>query len=178
MKIGTRLIHNGHEIDPHTGALGVPVYQVSTFDQGDLSVPREFDYARSGNPTRKALEETIAVLEGGARGFAFGSGIAAVASVLGIFSAGDHIIAAEDIYGGSWRVLNTYFKRWGLDVTFIDASDPESIKKALQPATRALFLESPSNPLLKITDLRACFAVAREAGLVSIIDNTFMTPYL
>lgn len=178
MKFGTKLIHNGHELDLATGALGVPVYQVSTFDQGDLTVPQEFDYARSGNPTRKALEETIASLEGGARGYAFGSGIAAVSSVLGIFSAGDHLIAAEDIYGGSWRILNTFFKRWGLDVTLVDTADPENIRKALRPNTKGLFLESPSNPLLKITDLRACFGIANEVGLISIIDNTFMTPYL
>ena len=178
MTFGTKLIHTGNEIDPATGALGVPIYQVSTFDQGDLSGHQEFDYARSGNPTRKALEETIALLEGGAKGYAFGSGIAAVASVLGIFQAGDHLVVAEDIYGGSWRILNTYFKRWGLEVTAVDASDPDNIRKAIRPETKGLFLESPSNPLLKITDLRACFDIAREAALISIIDNTFMTPYL
>lgn len=178
MTFGTKLIHTGNEIDPATGALGVPIYQVSTFDQGDLSGHQEFDYARSGNPTRKALEETIALLEGGAKGYAFGSGIAAVASVLGIFQAGDHLVVAEDIYGGSWRILNTFFKRWGLEVTAIDASDPDNIRKAIRPETKGLFLESPSNPLLKITDLRTCFDIAREAGLISIIDNTFMTPYL
>jgi cystathionine beta-lyase/cystathionine gamma-synthase len=178
MTFGTKLIHTGNEIDPATGALGVPIYQVSTFDQGDLTGHQEFDYARSGNPTRKALEETIALLEGGAKGYAFGSGIAAVASVLGIFQAGDHLVVAEDIYGGSWRILNTFFKRWGLEVTAVDASDPDNIRNAIRPGTKGLFLESPSNPLLKITDLRACFDIAREAGLVSIIDNTFMTPYL
>lgn len=178
MEYATRLIHTGHEIDSATGAIGVPVYQVSTFDQGDLSGPREYDYARSGNPTRKALEETIAALEGGARGYAFGSGIAAVSAAIGIFSAGDHLVVAEDIYGGSWRILNTYFKRWGLAVTAVDASNPDAIRKAIRPETKGLFLETPSNPLLKITDLRAAFSVAREAGLVSIIDNTFMTPYL
>lgn len=178
MEYATRLIHTGHEIDPATGALGVPVYQVSTFDQGDLSGHQEYDYARSGNPTRKALEETIVSLEGGARGYAFGSGIAAVSAALGIFSTGDHLVVAEDIYGGSWRILNTYFKRWGLEVTAVNASDPDAIRKAIRPETKGLFLESPSNPLLKITDLRAAFAIAREAELISIIDNTFMTPYL
>jgi cystathionine beta-lyase/cystathionine gamma-synthase len=178
MNRGTLLIHNGHETDPVTGALGVTVYQTSTFDQGDLSGHREFDYARSGNPTRKALEEIIAILEGGARGFAFGSGIAAVSSCLGILSAGDHVIAAEDIYGGSWRILNTFFKRWGLELSPVDASDPENIRRAIKPNTRAVFLETPSNPLLKITDLPACLGIAREAGLISIVDNTFMTPYL
>ncbi|MDR3343191.1 MAG: PLP-dependent aspartate aminotransferase family protein [Treponema sp.] len=178
MNRGTLLIHNGHETDPATGALGVPIIQTSTFDQGDLSHPQEFDYARSGNPTRKALEEMIAVLEQGAKGYAFGSGIAAVSSVLGIFSSGDHVIAAEDIYGGSWRILNTFYKRWGLEVTPIDATDPDTIRKALKPNTKAVFLETPSNPLLKIIDLAACLGIAREAGILSIVDNTFMTPYL
>jgi cystathionine beta-lyase len=183
---GTLLIHNGHETEATTGALGVPVFQTSTFDQGVLfqegeEVPasrKEFDYARSGNPTRKALEETIAALENGTAGYAFASGIAAVSSALGIFAAGDHIIVAEDIYGGTYRMLNTFFKRWGLEHTAVDASDTGSIKKAIKPNTRALFLESPSNPLLKITDLKACFAIAKDAGLISIIDNTFMTPLL
>jgi cystathionine beta-lyase len=189
MKPGTLLIHNGHETDTAlfgaaaTGALGTPVFQTSTFDQSpsfgeDASPPREYDYARSGNPTRKALEETIATLEGGAGGYAFGSGIAAVSSVLGILSAGDHIVAAEDLYGGSWRILNTFYKRWGLELTAVDASDPDNIRRAIKPNTRALFLETPSNPLLKITDLRICLGIAREAGLISIVDNTFMTPYL
>lgn len=178
MKLGTLLIHNGHEAEPVTGALGVPVFQTSTFDQGDLSKPQEFDYARSGNPTRKALEETIAALEGGARAYAFGSGIASIASALGIFSAGDHIIAAEDIYGGSYRILNTFYKRWGLEHTAVDASAPENIRRAIRPNTRAVFLETPSNPLLKITDLRACIGIAKEAGLLTLVDNTFMTPLL
>jgi cystathionine beta-lyase len=182
MKWGTRLIHNGHNADAATGALSIPVSQVSTFDQsafyaGTADAP-EFDYARSGNPTRQALEGIIASLEGGAQGFAFGSGIAAIASVLGIFSTGDHIIAAEDIYGGSYRLLNTFYKRWGLAMTAVDASRPEAIRAAIRPQTKALFLETPSNPLLKITDLRACIAIAKEAGLVTLVDNTFMTPCL
>ncbi|MDR0628635.1 MAG: PLP-dependent aspartate aminotransferase family protein [Treponema sp.] len=178
MNRGTLLIHNGHETEPLSGALGVPIIQTSTFDQGDLSRHQEYDYARSGNPTRKALEEIIARLETGARGYAFGSGIAAIASVLGIFSAGDHIIAAEDIYGGSWRILNTFYKRWGLEMTPVDATDPNQIRRAIKPNTKGLFLETPSNPLLKITNLPVCLGIAQEAGLISIVDNTFMTPYL
>jgi cystathionine beta-lyase len=184
MKPGTLLIHNEGAMDPVTGALGIPVYQTSTFDQGisfrdDGEGPaREFDYARSGNPTRKALEETIAALEGGVKGYAFASGIAAVSSALGIFSAGDHIITAEDIYGGSYRIINTFFKRWGLEASAVDASDTGAIRRAIRPNTKALFLETPSNPLLKITDLKAAFGIAKDAGLVSIIDNTFMTPLL
>jgi cystathionine beta-lyase len=182
MKQGTRLIHNGYETDLSvggvTGALGVPVYQTSTFHQGDLSEHREYDYARSGNPTRKALEDIIAGLEGGARGYAFGSGIAAVSSTLGILAAGDHIVASEDIYGGSWRILNTFYKRWGLETTLVDASDLGAIKRAIKSNTRALFLETPSNPLLKITDLAAAINLAKEHRLLTIVDNTFMTPLL
>ncbi|MDR0878544.1 MAG: PLP-dependent aspartate aminotransferase family protein [Treponema sp.] len=186
MKRGTLLIHNGHETDPATGALGVTLYQTSTFDQkayfqtpaGEHPQPQEFDYARSGTPTRKALEEIIAELEGGEAGYAFSSGIAAVSSALGILSTRDHIIAAEDIYGGSYRMLNTFYKRWGLEVTAVDASDAENIKKAIKPNTKAVFLETPSNPLLKITDLKACIAVAKNAGLLTFVDNTFMTPHL
>ncbi|MDR1955459.1 MAG: PLP-dependent transferase [Treponema sp.] len=178
MNRGTLLIHNGHEIEPVSGALGVPIIQTSTFNQRDLDCPQEYDYARSGNPTRKALEDIIARLENGAKGYAFGSGIAAISSALGIFSAGDHLIAAEDIYGGSWRILHTFYKRWGLEMTAVDATDPDTIRRAIKPNTKGLFLETPSNPLLKITDLRACLGIAREAGLISMVDNTFMTPYL
>jgi cystathionine beta-lyase len=190
MKKGTQLIHNGYETDIAvggvTGALGVPVYQTSTFDQGTsfLDVPgvaserREYDYARSGNPTRKALEDSIAALEGGARGYAFGSGIAAVSSVLGILAAGDHIVTSEDIYGGSWRILNTFYKRWGLETTLVDASNPAAIAAAIRPNTKALFLETPSNPLLKITDLAGAIKLAKEHKLLTIVDNTFMTPLL
>ncbi|MDR1232403.1 MAG: aminotransferase class I/II-fold pyridoxal phosphate-dependent enzyme [Spirochaetaceae bacterium] len=178
MDFGTLLIHNGHDYEEKTGALGVPVIQTSTFAQADIDAHREYDYARSGNPTRKALEDIIAQLEEGARGFAFGSGMAATSSVLGIFSAGDHIVACEDIYGGTWRILNTFYQRFGLEATLVDTTDPANIKAAIKPNTKALFLETPSNPLLKITDLRAACAIAKEHGLVTIVDNTFATPYL
>ncbi|MDR3123207.1 MAG: PLP-dependent aspartate aminotransferase family protein [Treponema sp.] len=181
MRLGTLLIHNGHEADSETGALGVPVYQTSTFLRRDMSKgpnSQEFDYSRGGNPTRKALEETIAALENGARGFAFGSGMGAISSVIGMFATGDHIVASEDIYGGSIFVLENFYRRWGLELTLVDASDPEELRKALQPNTRAVYLETPSNPLLKITDLAACIQIAHEAGLIVIVDNTFMTPYL
>ncbi|GHV83092.1 cystathionine gamma-synthase [Spirochaetia bacterium] len=194
MQLGTLLIHNGHEIDPATGALGTLIYQTSTFDRGPAfrksgedcaGLPPErleYDYSRSGNPTRTALEETIALLEGGensgAKGYAFSSGISAIASVLGIFASGDHIIAAEDIYGGSYRILNTFFKRWGLLHTALDRITPERILSAVKPNTKAVFMETPSNPLLKITDIKAACKTAREAGLITIVDNTFMTPLL
>ncbi|MDR0710096.1 MAG: PLP-dependent aspartate aminotransferase family protein [Spirochaetaceae bacterium] len=189
MRRGTQLIHNKYETDASigipTGSLGMPVYQTSTFDQAaayDIErmaiYQQKYDYSRSGNPTRTALEEIIAELEGGEKGYAFGSGIAAIASTLGILASGDHIIVAEDLYGGSYRILNTFYKRWGLEHTSVDTSNPKNILKALKPNTKALFLETPSNPLLKITDLKTCLGIAREKGLLSIVDNTFMTPYL
>lgn len=178
MKLGTRIIHTGHTIDPTTGALSLPVHHASTFDQEGIDRFGRYDYARSGNPTREALEETIAHLEGGTRGFAFASGMAAIASTLLLFSPGDHLVVCEDVYGGTFRILTTLFARLGITASFVDATDPDAIAAAIRPESRALFLETPSNPLLKITDLRQAAALARERGLVTIVDNTFMTPYL
>ncbi|MHB9293001.1 cysteine-S-conjugate beta-lyase [Hollandina sp. SP2] len=178
MDKGTQLIHNGHDLDPATGALGVMVYQTSTYYRKDIKVVQEFDYSRGSNPTRKALEETIASLEGGAKGYAFASGMSGISSVLGMLSTGDHIVIAEDVYGGSRYITETFYKRWGLESTAVNTQDPDNIGRALKPNTKALYLESPSNPLLKITDLRACLKIAHEKGLLSIVDNTFMTPYL
>jgi len=178
MKFGTKLIHNGNEIDKRTGALSVPIYQVSTYHQEDIDKRQEFDYSRSGNPTRKALEDTIAKLEGARSGFAFASGMAATASALSIFSAGDHIIACEDVYGGTYRISTTFFNRFNLDVSFVDAGDLNAIRNNIRSNTKALFLETPSNPLLKITDLKGAIALAKEHELLVIVDNTFMSPYL
>lgn len=178
MRFGTKLIHNGNETDKTTGALSVPIYQVSTFHRWDIDVPQEYDYSRSGNPTRKALENTIAMLEGGNYGYAFASGVAAIASAISILSAGDHIIICEDVYGGTYRVTTEYFKRFGLELDFVDTTDLEAVKSKIKPNTRALFLETPSNPLLKITDLKAAIGIAKEHGLLVYVDNTFMSPYL
>ncbi len=174
----TRLIHSGRDRDPFTGASSIPIYQVSTFDQRDPEHLGAYDYARSDNPTREALEQTIAVLEGGARGLAFASGMAATSSVLLLFQPGDHLVVGKDCYGGTYRILTTVFKRWQLDVTFVDSTDPENVRRAITPSTRALFVESPANPLLQVTDLRAMAEIARERNLMAITDNTFMTPYL
>jgi len=178
MKFGTKLIHNGNEIDKHTGALSIPIYQASTYHQEDIDKPQEYDYSRSGNPTRKALEDTIALLEGGVRGFAFSSGMAATSSVLSIFSSGDHLIVCEDVYGGTYRVSTSLFNRFNIDVTFADAGNPDCIKENIRSNTKAVFLETPSNPLLKITDLKSIIKIAKEKDLLVIVDNTFMTPYL
>jgi len=177
MKFGSKLIHNGYEIDKTTGALSTPIYQVSTYHQ-DINVPQEYDYSRSGNPTRKALEETIAILESGKRGFAFASGMAAISSALSIFSSGDHIIVCEDVYGGTYRITTTFFQRFNLEVTFADASNLDNIKNSIKKNTKAIFLETPSNPLLKITDIKGAVKIAKDNGLLVLIDNTFMSPYL
>jgi cystathionine beta-lyase len=178
MKFATRLIHGSHAIDPATGALSIPVYQTSTFAQQSVDHFGKYDYARSGNPTREALEEAIADLEGGAAAFAFGSGMAAISSTLLLFAPGDHLVVCEDVYGGAFRVLTKLFSQWGLQVTFVDATSLADMEAAVRPQTRAIYLESPSNPLLKITDLRGAVAIARKHGLLTLVDNTFMTPYL
>lgn len=178
LSLRTRILHHGADTDPHTGAAAVPVYQVSTFAQKDPVNLGKYEYARGENPTREALEHAIAELEGGVTGAAFASGMAAICSVLLLFQPGDHLLVAEDVYGGTYRALTTIFRRWGLESSFVDASEPEKVAAAIRPNTRALFVESPSNPTLKITDLAAVASLAKEKGLLTIVDNTFMTPYL
>lgn len=177
-KFATKLINNGNDKCKFTGALSVPIYQASTFHQEDIDNSPEFEYSRSGNPTRKALEETITYLEGAERGFAFSSGMAAIASVLTIFSAGDHIIASQDIYGGTYRVSTSIFNRLNIDVSFANTNNLEAIENGIRNNTRALFLETPSNPLFRITDIKKASEIAKKHNLITIIDNTFMTPYL
>lgn len=177
MKLGTRIIHGGHEIDPYTKGLSTPIYQVSTFAQGSVDHFGRYDYARSANPTREALEDTIAGLENGTRGFAFASGMAAISSALLLFSPGDHLVVCEDVYGGTFRVLTSLFNRLGIIATFVDTTEMANIEANFRDNTRGLFLETPSNPLLKITDLAGAAALARERGIVTLVDNTFMTPY-
>lgn len=178
MKFGTRILHTGNEIDLATGAASIPIYNASTFKQAKADEFGQYDYGRSGNPTRNALEAIIAGLEGGVQGFAFSSGMAAICSVLLIFSPGDHFIVCQDVYGGTYRALTGLFNRLGFEVTFVDFTDIEQIKASLRSNTRAIFAETPSNPLLKITDLRAVSGIARETNLLSLVDNTFMSPYL
>ena len=178
MHYRTKILHTGKDRDPYTGASSIPIYQVSTFAQEDPVEFGQYEYGRGTNPTREALEHTIATLESGASCYAFASGMAAISSVLLLFQSGDHIVVAEDVYGGTYRVLTTLFDRWGLKHTFVDMADPQKIEAALLPETKAIFAETPSNPLLKITDLGAVAAIAREKGLLTIIDNTFMSPYL
>ncbi|WP_224956456.1 trans-sulfuration enzyme family protein [Geomonas subterranea] len=178
MKFATELIHGVDPIDAEHGSVSHPIYLSSTFAQRSVDSFGRYDYARSGNPTREALEEAVAGLEKGAVGLAFASGIAATASTLLLFRPGDHLVVCEDVYGGTFRLLTTLFKGWGLEATFVDATDNAAIAAAIRPETRALYLETPSNPLIKITDLPAAVTLAREHGILTIVDNTFMTPYL
>lgn len=173
----TKLIHFGSEIDKTTGASSVPIYQASTFHHHDIFNPPEYDYSRSGNPTRKALEDYISLLEGGVRGFAFSSGMAAISTALLLLSAGDHIIVTEDVYGGTYRFLTTVLDRLGIETTFVDMTKIDEIKAARKENTAAVFMETPSNPTLKIVDLASIASWCREHNLISFVDNSFMTPY-
>ncbi|MDN9008601.1 aminotransferase class I/II-fold pyridoxal phosphate-dependent enzyme [Brevibacillus laterosporus] len=177
MNFATKILHGACGMDRVTGASSIPIYQASTFHQKDIDQPGTYDYARSGNPTRQALEETIAALEGGERGFAFSSGMAAISSVFLLFSSGDHLIVAEDVYGGTFRFLTTVLERMQIEVTFVDTTQLSLVEAAIQSNTRAVFLETPSNPTLKVTDLRGVIAIAKQYGLLTIVDNTFLTPY-
>ncbi|MEB3750406.1 bifunctional cystathionine gamma-lyase/homocysteine desulfhydrase [Geobacillus sp. FSL W8-0032] len=177
MRRKTLLIHGGILGDPHTGAVSVPIYQVSTYKQEEIGKHKGFEYSRTGNPTRAALEKLIAELEGGVAGFAFASGMAAITAVMMLFDSGDHIVITDDVYGGTYRVMANVFNRFGLDATFVDTSDVANIEAHIRPNTKAIYVETPTNPLLKITDLQAAAAIAREHGLLLIVDNTFSTPY-
>lgn len=176
-RFATRLIHFGGEICEHTGASSVPIIQATTFHHEDIFNPPKHDYSRSGNPTRETLEHYIAHLEGGIRGFAFASGMAAISSTLLLFSAGDHLIVTEDVYGGTYRLLSTILNRLQIETTFVDMTDLNQVEAALRPNTKGIFMETPSNPTLKITDMAAVCAWAKSKGLITLVDNTFMTPY-
>lgn len=176
-QFATKLIHFGAEVDKTTGASSVPIYQASTFHHHDIFNPPEYDYSRSGNPTRQALEDYITLLEGGTRGFAFGSGMAAISAALMLLSAGEHIIVTEDVYGGTYRLLTTVLTRFNIESTFVDMTNFDAVRDALQPNTKAILMETPSNPTLKITDIAQVASWAKEHGLITMLDNTFMTPY-
>lgn len=178
MKRATQMIHGGPTVDQQTGALGVPIYQISTYRQTSMDHFGKYDYARGDNPTREAAEEVVATLEGGTRCLAFASGMAAISTTLMIFSPGDHLVVCDDVYGGAYRVLSSIFSRMGITSTFVDATSLSAIEAAIRPETKALYLETPSNPLLKVTDLKGAAAIAKHHGIITLVDNTFMTPYL
>jgi cystathionine beta-lyase len=176
-RTATLLVHQGRDRDPATGACTIPVYLASTYHHSG-GKSGEYDYARSGNPSRDQVEEAIALLEGGVRGFAYPSGMAAIGSALSLLKSGDHLIAPDDLYGGSWRYLSQVLPENGISATFVDQTDLAAVVAAIRPETTAIFLETPSNPLFKIVDLRAIAALAKERGLLTLLDNTFMTPLL
>jgi cystathionine beta-lyase/cystathionine gamma-synthase len=178
MKIATEAVQIGLEWDTRTGAVTVPIYQTATFRHPGLGQSTGYDYSRSGNPTRQALEDGIARLEGGARGFAYASGMAAIANLLLLFKKGDHLVVTEDLYGGTYRLFEQVFSQYDLSFTYVDTTDIAAVRAALRPETRALFIESLTNPLLKVADIPALAECCRERGLLCIVDNTFLTPYL
>lgn len=178
MKPKTRLIHGGIFGDEATGAVSTPIYQVSTYKQEAVGKFKGYEYSRTGNPTRHALEELIADIEFGHAGFAFGSGMAAISSVMMLFSAGDHVVLTDDVYGGTYRVINKVLNRFGLEFTFVDTGNLAEVKAAVKENTKAIFIETPTNPLLKVTDIEAVAAFAKSKNLLTIVDNTFMTPFL
>lgn len=178
MDYKTKILHSGKETCPYTGASSIPIYQASTFAQEDPVNFGQYKYGRSSNPTREALEHTMAAMESGSHAFAFASGMAAISSVFLLFKPGDHIVVTEDVYGGTYRVLNEVFTRWNLRYTFVDLTDEEKLRAAVRPETKAIFVETPSNPILRITGLSAIAQFAKDRGLLTIIDNTFMSPYL
>ena len=176
--IETMLIHGGNQIDERTGAVNVPIYQTSTYMQDGLGRNRGFEYSRTGNPTRKVLEDLIAELEGGVAGFAFASGMAAITTVLSLFRSGDRILISRNVYGGTYRVLDKVFSSFGIRYSILDSEDPESLERSIGDDVKAILLESPANPLMSVTDIRAFSEVAHRHGVKVIVDNTFMTPYL
>lgn len=177
MRKKTQLIHGGITGDEKTGAVSVPIYQVSTYEQDGVGQHRGYEYSRTGNPTRFALEELIKELEGGYRGFAFGSGMAAITAVLMTFEQGDHVIFTDDVYGGTYRLVSNVITRFGLGASFVDTSDVKNIEEAITDKTKAIYVETPTNPLLKITDLNKTSELAKANNLTFIVDNTFSTPY-
>jgi len=178
-RFGTRAIHAGQPPDPTTGAVMTPIYATSTYVQQSPGVHKGFEYSRSQNPTRFAYERCVADLEGGTRGFAFASGLAATATILDLLDSGDHIIAGDDQYGGTYRLFERVRRRSaGLSFTFVDMANPESVRAAATPKTKLVWVETPSNPLLKIADLRRIAEIAHSIGAIAVADNTFASPYL
>jgi len=176
---GTLAIHGGQSPDPSTGAVMTPIYATSTYAQSSPGVHQGFEYSRTHNPTRFAYERCVAALEGGSRGFAFASGLAATSTLLELLDSGDHVVAMDDLYGGSYRLFERVRRRSaGLDFSFVDLTDPAAFEAAITPKTRLVWIETPTNPLLKIVDIAAIAAIAKRHGLLVAVDNTFASPIL
>ncbi|MEE8555673.1 MAG: aminotransferase class I/II-fold pyridoxal phosphate-dependent enzyme, partial [bacterium] len=178
MKFGTKAVHAGQAPDPSTGAIMTPIYQSSTFVQSAPGQHQGYEYARTGNPTRTALEANLAALESGGHGICFSSGLGAMDAVIRLLKAGDHVVCCDDVYGGTYRLFTQVFARFGMEFTFADMADPAAVERAVTPRTRMVWIETPTNPLLKVLDIRRIAALARERGALAVVDNTFATPYL
>lgn len=178
MKLATKVIHAGMEPDPSTGAIMPPIYQTSTYVQEAPGVNKGFEYARSQNPTRKALEEAVAVIENGAYGLVFGSGVAATDAVIKLLNPGDEVICANDMYGGTYRLFTKVFERFGIRFVYVDTTNPVNVKAAVTTQTKLIWIETPTNPLMNITDIKAVAAIAKDAGALLCVDNTFASPWL
>ena len=174
----TNLLHNNSKVDKYTGAVSVSIQHASTFHQSDFDSFGKYDYSRSGNPTREALEEMIAELEGGARGLAFSSGMAAISTAFLLLSKGDHVLITEDVYGGTYRMITQVLSRFGVEYTFVDMTDLNQVASQIKNNTKVLYIETPSNPLLKVTDIRGIVKLAKANGCLTFLDNTFLTPAL
>lgn len=177
MGFQTDAIHAGQQPDPTTGAVMMPIYQTSTYAMEELGKHKGYDYGRTINPTRVALEKNIATLENGKHGLAFASGLAATTAVSMLLSAGDHVIVTNNVYGGTFRYFDKVMKRYGLTFSWVDTSHADNIRAAITPATKMIFVETPTNPMLNLTDLRAVAGIGQKHGLITVCDNTFMSPY-
>lgn len=174
----TLLIHGGKTTDAYTGAVTTPIYQTSTYEQDGIGNLRQgYEYSRTANPTRTALETLIADLEHGTNGYAFGSGMAAISAVIMLLDKGDHILINSDVYGGTYRALTKVFSRFGIEFDFINTTDVSNIESSIEDTTKMLFIETPSNPLLQVTDIKAASDIAKKHDMLTVVDNTFMTPY-
>ncbi|MBK1990371.1 cystathionine gamma-synthase [Sphaerospermopsis aphanizomenoides BCCUSP55] len=177
MEFETKAIHEGQQPDPQTGAVITPIYLTSTYQQEAIGQHKGFEYSRTGNPTRQALEEALAALENGRYGLAFASGLAATTTVLSLLKTGDHIVAGDDLYGGTYRLLEKVIKNWGVTTTYVDIDNINDFETAIQPNTKLIWIETPTNPLLKIIDIPALAKLAHEHNLILVVDNTFASPY-
>lgn len=178
MKIESLLIHGGIDGDEKTGAVNIPIYQTSTYKQPKFGINKGYEYSRTGNPTREALEKLMSDLEEGYAGFAFASGMAATTAVLSLFKSGDKIVISNNVYGGTFRVLDKVFNHFGIKYEIVDTSNLEEVKNSIDETVKAIFIESPTNPLMDITDIEEVSNIAKKKGIYTIVDNTFMTPYL
>lgn len=178
MRFSTKAIHAGQDADPATGATIVPIYQTSTYTQDAIGQHKGYEYSRTGNPTRTALHQCIAALEGGEYGLAFASGTAAADAVMKLLNPGDHVVCADDVYGGTYRLFELVLKRYGIDFSWVDMTDAANVRAAMRPNTKMVWIETPTNPMLNLVDLTAVAEIGRKAGATVVVDNTFASPYL